>query len=69
MTFWLEALSAVTTDDRAEDRSVRRDAALSEVALTYWTRIRSRPPAGMTTWLRVLPASPVLLKGIIAVFC
>jgi hypothetical protein len=43
------------------------EAALSEVAFTYWTRMRSRPLAGTTTLLRIDPALPVKLNGIMVV--
>jgi hypothetical protein len=69
MTVWLAALVAVTVVMRDCERKSSSEAALSEVALAYWIRTRSRPPAGTTRWLRVVPALPVKLKGVMGWWC
>ena len=60
MTVWLDALVAVTSADFDGNLKMNSEAALSEVAFTYWTRMRSRPLAGTTTLLRMDPALPVI---------
>ena len=61
--------ASVTVVARDCERKVSSEAALSEVALAYWSRTRSRPLAGTTTWLRVVPALPVKLKGVMVMVC
>jgi hypothetical protein len=66
ITVWLAALAAVTVVNLEAARKSRTEPALSEVALTYCMRMRSRPTDGTTAWLRTVPALPVKLNGVMA---